>query len=62
MLVKINYHTSFNKKTIKVKTLNFILTQKKSNFFKIFVHIGVVYNEKKYKKKLKIENNSKKKI
>jgi hypothetical protein len=55
---KKNYHTSFNKKTIKVKTFNFILTKKKkAKLFKIFVHIGVVYNEKKYKKK-----NSKKKI
>jgi hypothetical protein len=26
---KKNYHTSFNKKTLKVKTLNFILNQKK---------------------------------
>jgi hypothetical protein len=50
MLVKKNYHTSFNKKTIKVKTLKFYFNPKKVKNFKIFVHIGVVYNEKKYKK------------
>jgi len=40
MLVKKkNYYTSFNKKTIKVKTLNFILTQKKKkNFIKYLLN------------------------
>jgi hypothetical protein len=46
------YHTFFSKNTINVKTLNFILTQKRNIFFLIFVYIGVVYNEKKYKKKI----------
>jgi hypothetical protein len=42
----------FNKKIINVKTFNFILTPKKAKPFKIFVYIGVVYNEKKYIKKI----------